>query len=46
MKRLRLIQRTALQEAFEEVGFKECDVQIIGVLDDIVILIEFIVTVD
>jgi 8-oxo-dGTP pyrophosphatase MutT (NUDIX family) len=36
--------RTALREAFEEIGLKENDVQIIGVLDDIVTITEFIVT--
>ena len=35
---------TALREAFEEIGLKENDVQIIGVLDDIVTITEFIVT--
>jgi 8-oxo-dGTP pyrophosphatase MutT (NUDIX family) len=35
---------TALREAFEEIGLKENDVQIIGVLDDIVTTTEFIVT--
>ena len=35
---------TALREAFEEIGLKESDVQIIGVLDDIVTITEFIVT--
>jgi 8-oxo-dGTP pyrophosphatase MutT (NUDIX family) len=38
------LQRTALREAFEEIGLKEEDVQIIGVLDDIVTITEFIVT--
>ncbi|MCJ7641013.1 MAG: CoA pyrophosphatase [Desulfobacterales bacterium] len=36
--------RTALREAFEEIGLKEDDVQIIGVLDDIVTVTGFIVT--
>ncbi len=36
--------RTALREASEEIGLKETDVQIIGVLDDIVTTTEFIVT--
>ncbi len=36
--------RTALREAFEEIGLKENDVQIIGVLDDIVTTTQFIVT--
>ena len=35
---------TALREAHEEIGLKENDVQIIGVLDDIVTITEFIVT--
>ena len=35
---------TALREADEEIGLKESDVQIIGVLDDIVTITEFIVT--
>jgi 8-oxo-dGTP pyrophosphatase MutT (NUDIX family) len=35
---------TALREAFEEIGLKESDVQIIGVLDDYVTITEFIVT--
>ncbi len=35
---------TALREAREEIGLKESDVQIIGVLDDIVTISEFIVT--
>jgi 8-oxo-dGTP pyrophosphatase MutT (NUDIX family) len=35
---------TALREAHEEIGLKERDVQIIGVLDDIVTITEFIVT--
>jgi 8-oxo-dGTP pyrophosphatase MutT (NUDIX family) len=35
---------TALREAFEEIGLKENDVQVIGVLDDIVTVTEFIVT--
>jgi 8-oxo-dGTP pyrophosphatase MutT (NUDIX family) len=38
------LQRTALREAFEEIGLKESDVQIIGVLDDIVTVTQFIVT--
>jgi 8-oxo-dGTP pyrophosphatase MutT (NUDIX family) len=38
------LERTALRESFEEVGLKETDVQIIGVLDDIVTVTEFIVT--
>jgi len=35
---------TALREANEEIGLKESDAQIIGVLDDIVTVTEFIVT--
>jgi 8-oxo-dGTP pyrophosphatase MutT (NUDIX family) len=35
---------TALREAFEEIGLKESDVQILGLLDDIVTITEFIVT--
>jgi 8-oxo-dGTP pyrophosphatase MutT (NUDIX family) len=35
---------TALREAYEEIGLIESDVQIIGVLDDIVTITEFIVT--
>jgi len=35
---------TALREAFEEIGLKESDVQIIGLLDDTVTITEFIVT--
>jgi 8-oxo-dGTP pyrophosphatase MutT (NUDIX family) len=38
------LQRTALREAFEEIGLKEHDVQIIGVLDDIITVTQFIVT--
>jgi 8-oxo-dGTP pyrophosphatase MutT (NUDIX family) len=38
------LERTALREAFEEIGLKEDDVQIIGILDDIVTVTEFIVT--
>jgi len=38
------LEETALREAFEEIGLKENDVQIIGVLDDIVTITEFIVT--
>lgn len=38
------LQRTALREASEEVGLKETDVQIIGVLDDIITVTQFIVT--
>ena len=35
---------TALREAHEEIGLRESDIQIIGVLDDIVTITEFIVT--
>ena len=35
---------TALREAFEEIGLKESDVQMIGLLDDIVTITKFIVT--
>ncbi|MBM4278921.1 MAG: CoA pyrophosphatase [Deltaproteobacteria bacterium] len=35
---------TALREAYEEIGLKEKDVQILGLLDDIVTVTEFIVT--
>ena len=35
---------TALREAFEEIGLKESDVRIIGLLDDIVTITQFIVT--
>ena len=38
------LEKTALREAFEEIGLEESDVQIIGVLDDIVTITEFIVT--
>jgi len=38
------LKRTALREAFEEIGLKENDVQIIGMLDDIVTITQFIVT--
>jgi len=38
------LQPTVLREAFEEIGLKENDVQIIGVLDDIVTITQFIVT--
>ncbi|MBM4340174.1 MAG: CoA pyrophosphatase [Deltaproteobacteria bacterium] len=40
----RSLERTALREAFEEVGLKEEDVQLIGALDDIVTITQFIVT--
>ncbi|MFB3884069.1 MAG: CoA pyrophosphatase [Thermodesulfobacteriota bacterium] len=35
---------TALREAHEEIGLKETDVQVIGLLDDIVTITQFIVT--
>ena len=35
---------TALREADEEIGLKKSDVQILGILDDIVTVTEFIVT--
>jgi len=38
------LDRTALREAFEEVGLKASDIQLIGALDDIVTTTEFIVT--
>jgi 8-oxo-dGTP pyrophosphatase MutT (NUDIX family) len=38
------LKRTVLREAFEEVGLKENDVQIIGILDDIITVTQFIVT--
>jgi 8-oxo-dGTP pyrophosphatase MutT (NUDIX family) len=38
------LERTALRETFEEVGVKEEDVQILGPLDDIVTISEFVVT--
>ncbi len=38
------LEMTALREAFEEIGLKERDVQIIGMLDDIVTVSQFIVT--
>src|SRR4030042_3446680 len=38
------LQRTALRAAFEEIGLKGSDVQIIGVLDDIITVTQFIVT--
>jgi 8-oxo-dGTP pyrophosphatase MutT (NUDIX family) len=38
------LRRTALREAFEEIGLKEDTVHILGVLDDIVTITEFIVT--
>lgn len=38
------LKRTALREVFEEIGLEEKDVQILGILDDIVTTSEFIVT--
>jgi 8-oxo-dGTP pyrophosphatase MutT (NUDIX family) len=38
------LEKTALREAFEEIGLKESDVQILGALDDIVTVTEFVVT--
>jgi 8-oxo-dGTP pyrophosphatase MutT (NUDIX family) len=38
------LDRTALRESFEEVGLREKDIHLIGVLDDIVTVTEFIVT--
>jgi len=38
------LERTALREADEEIGLKEHDVHLMGVLDDIVTITEFIVT--
>jgi len=38
------LEQTALREAFEEIGLKDNDVHIIGILDDIVTTTEFIVT--
>jgi 8-oxo-dGTP pyrophosphatase MutT (NUDIX family) len=38
------LEKTALREAFEEVGLRETDVQVVGVLDDIVTVSEFVVT--
>jgi len=38
------LKKTALREAFEEIGLIEEDVQILGTLDDIVTVTEFIVT--
>lgn len=40
----RELVHTALREAYEEIGLQEKDVQIIGMLDDIVTVTEFIVT--
>ncbi len=38
------LEKTALREAYEEIGLREEDVQILGALDDIVTVTEFIVT--
>jgi len=38
------LEKTALREAYEEIGLKGSDVQIIGALDDIVTISEFVVT--
>ncbi len=38
------LRRTALREAFEEIGLDEGDAQILGILDDIVTVSGFIVT--
>jgi 8-oxo-dGTP pyrophosphatase MutT (NUDIX family) len=38
------LERTALREADEEIGLKESDVHLMGVLDDIVTITEFVVT--
>jgi 8-oxo-dGTP pyrophosphatase MutT (NUDIX family) len=38
------LRRTALRETCEEIGLKEKDVQIIGILDDIVTSTNFVVT--
>lgn len=38
------LESTALREAFEEVGLREKDIKIIGLLDDIVTITQFIVT--
>jgi 8-oxo-dGTP pyrophosphatase MutT (NUDIX family) len=38
------LERTALREADEEIGLKENDVHLMGILDDIVTITEFIVT--
>ena len=35
---------TAMREAHEEIGLRESDIQVIGLLDDIVTITEFIVT--
>ncbi len=38
------LEQTALREAYEEIGLKRKDVEILGALDDIVTVSEFIVT--
>jgi 8-oxo-dGTP pyrophosphatase MutT (NUDIX family) len=38
------LEQTAVREAFEEIGLQQDDVQILGALDDIVTITEFIVT--
>lgn len=38
------LEKTALREAYEEIGLREEDVRIIGELDDIVTVTQFIVT--
>ena len=38
------LERTALRETNEEIGLNENDVQIIGVLDDIITVTQFVVT--
>lgn len=38
------LKKTALREAFEEIGLREEDVEILGALDDIITVTEFIVT--
>ena len=38
------LKKTALREAFEEIGLNEDDIRILGALDDIVTITEFIVT--
>jgi 8-oxo-dGTP pyrophosphatase MutT (NUDIX family) len=38
------LEKTALREADEEIGLKENDIHLMGVLDDIVTITEFIVT--
>ena len=38
------LKKTALRELYEEVGIKEEDIDILGVLDDIVTMSDFIVT--